>query len=203
MYAVAEGAAIVAAGQTDKVTTVSRDYFIKLVDGREQVIKRGDILPVKTSHTFKTAADGQRLIHFQFFNPDQVREDLDGVGGNESIGDIWLGLNHAYPRGTEVLVNLELDEKSGVLGMTATLENDPSERVSFTFSRGRSDEKIYKELEETIAELNDQNLTHIGVEEVLKLALPVVQLSNQIIDPKTGEERRDLRDRAGANLKKF
>jgi molecular chaperone DnaK len=32
MYAVAEGAAIVAAGLTDKVTTVSRDYFIKLVD---------------------------------------------------------------------------------------------------------------------------------------------------------------------------
>jgi molecular chaperone DnaK len=87
--------------------------------------------------------------------------------------------------------------------MTATLKNDPSERVSCTFSRGRSDEKIYKELEETIAELNDQNLTPLGVEEALKLALPVVQLSNEIIDPKTGEERSDLRDRASANLKKF
>jgi len=151
----------------------------------------------------KTAADGQRLIHFQFFSPDQVKQDLDGVDGNESIGDIWLGLNQSYPRGTEVLVNLELDEKNSGLEMTATLKNDPSERVSCTFSRGRSDEKIYKELEEAIAELNDQNLTHLGVEEALKLALPVVQLSNQIIDPKTGEERSDLRDRAGANLKKF
>ncbi|MBN3963348.1 Hsp70 family protein [Nostoc sp. NMS8] len=203
MYAVAEGAAIVAAGQTDKVTTVSRDYFIKLVDGREQVIKRGDILPVTTSHTFKIAADGQRLIHFKFFSPDQVREDLDGIYEDDSIGDIWLGLNQCYPRGTEVLVNLELDEKNNDLGMTATLKNDPSERVSCTFSRGRSDEKIYKGLEETIAELNDQNLTHIGVEEALKLALPVVQLTNQIIDPKTREERSDLRDRASANLKKF
>ncbi|MEH2112603.1 Hsp70 family protein [Nostoc sp.] len=203
MYAVAEGAAIVAAGQTDKVTTVSRDYFIKLVDGREQVIKRGDILPVRTSHTFKIAADGQRLIHFKFFSPDQVRQDLDGIYEDDSIGDIWLGLNQSYPTGTEVLVNLELDEKNNGLGMTATLKNDPSERVSCTFSRGRSDEKIYKGLEETIAELNDQNLTHIGVEEALKLALPVVQLSNQIIDPKTGEERSDLRDRASANLKKF
>ncbi|MBD0388512.1 MAG: Hsp70 family protein, partial [Nostoc sp. C3-bin3] len=203
MYAVAEGAAIVAAGQTDKVTTVSRDYFIKLVDGEEQVIKRGDILPVTTSHTFKIAADGQRLIHFQFFSPDQVRQDLDGIYEDDSIGDIWLGLNQSYPRGTEILVNLELDEKNNGLGMTATLKNDPSERVSCTFSRGRSDEKIYKELEETIAELNDQNLTRLGVEEALKLALPVVQLSNQIIDPKTGEERSDLRDRASANLKKF
>ncbi|WP_375513026.1 Hsp70 family protein [uncultured Nostoc sp.] len=203
MYAVAEGAAIVAAGLTEKVTTVSRDYFIKLVDGREQVIKRGDILPVKTSHTFKTAADGQRLIHFKFFSPDQVREDMDGVDVNESIGDIWLGLNQSYPRGTEVLVSLELDEKNNGLGITATLKNDPSERVSCTFSRGRSDEKIYKELEETIAELNNQNLTPLGVEEALKLALPVVESTNKIIDPNTGEERGYLRDDASANLKKF
>ncbi|MHC5598221.1 MAG: Hsp70 family protein [Nostoc sp.] len=203
MYAVAEGAAIVAAGLTEKVTTVSRDYFIKLVDGNYQVIQRGDILPVTTSHTFKIAADGQRLIHFQFFSPDQVRQDLDGIYEDDSIGDIWLGLNQSYPRGTEVLVNLELDEKNNGLGMTATLKNDPSERVSCTFSRGRSDEKIYKELEETIAELNNQNLTPLGVEEALKLALPVVESTNKIIDPNTGEERGYLRDDASANLKKF
>lgn len=203
MYAVAEGAAIVAAGLTEKVTTVSRDYFIKLVDGREQVIKRGDILPLTEPHTFKTAADGQRLIHFKFFSSDQVREEMDGVYEDDSIGDIWLGLNQSYPRGTEVLVNLELDEKHSGLKMTATLKNDPSERVSCTFSRGRSDEKIYKELEETIAELNNQNLTHIGVEETLKLALPVVESTNKIIDPNTGEERSYLRDDASANLKKF
>ncbi|BAY09812.1 Hsp70 family protein [Calothrix sp. NIES-2098] len=196
MYAVAEGAAIVAAGQTDKVTTVSRDYYIKLLDGQYKVISQGDILPVKTSHTFKTTADGQRLIHFKFFNPDVDKN-------YESIGDMWLGLNYYHPHGTEILVNLELDEKNGDLRMTATLKNDPSERVSCTFSRGRSDEKIYQELEEAIAELNNQELTDFGVEEALKLALPVVQLSNQIIDPRTGEERIDLRDRAGMNLKQF
>lgn len=196
MYAVAEGAAIVASGQTDKVTTVSRDYYIKLVDAQYKVISQGDILPVTTSHTFKTSADGQRLIHFKFFNSNKN-------GYFESIGDMWLGLNHYYPQGTEILVNLEVDEKTSVLGMTATLKNDPSERVSCTFSRGKADETIYKELEEAIAELNNQNLTDFGVEEALKLALPVVQLSNQIIDSRTGEERVDLRDRATTNLKKF
>ncbi|MBR8833939.1 MAG: Hsp70 family protein [Stigonema ocellatum SAG 48.90 = DSM 106950] len=203
MYAVAEGAAIVASGQTDKVTTVSRDYFIKLVDGPYPVISRTKILPVTTSHTFKTVADGQRLIHFKFVNPDQVRQNLDGVDAEESIGDMWLGLNQAYPRGTEILVNLELDEKNNDLRMTATLKNDPSERVSCTFSRGRSDEKIYKELETSINELNNQKLTNIGVEEALKLAVPIAQLANQIIDPKTGEERIDLRDRAFASLQKL
>ncbi|MGM3309136.1 Hsp70 family protein [Anabaena sp. WFMT] len=197
MYAVAEGAAIVAAGQTDKVTTVSRDYAIKLADGKYiKVINRGDILPVTTSHTLKTVAEGQRLIHFQFFSPDEDNN-------YERIGEIWLGLDEKHPAGTEITVYLELDEKNSDLRMTATLKNDPTVKVSCIFSRGRADEKIYKELEEAIAQLNHQNLTVFGVEEALKLAVPVVQSANQIINPITGEERSDLRERAGENLQKF
>lgn len=204
MYAVAEGAAIVAAGLTDKVTTVSRDYFIKLESQpRYKVISRGDILPVTTAHSFKTIADGQRLIHFEFFSPDQVKESLDGIKGDERIGDMWLGLDQDYPQNTEVMVNLELDEKNSDLKITATLKNDPSVKVSCTFSRGRSDEKINKELEQTIEDINALDLTDFGVKEALKLAVPVVQTTNQIINAKTGEERTDMRDRAQANLKKL
>lgn len=196
MYAVAEGAAIVAAGLTDKVTTVSRDYFIKLVDNDYKVINRGDILPVTTSHTFRTVAEGQRLIHFQFFSPDEVS------GENESIGDIWLGLEQKYPTGTEVQVFLTLDEKNSGLTITATLKNDTSLTVSGNFSRGGSDEKINRELEEAIADLNNQNLTAVGVEKALCLAVPVVALSNQIYS-RSGEERHDFRERAYADLQKF
>lgn len=204
MYAVAEGAAIVAAGLTDKVGTVSRNYFIKLVsEPRYKVISRNDILPVATSHTFKTVADGQRLIHFEFFSPDEVKENLDGVKEDETIGEMWLGLDQHYPRGTEVMVNLELDEKNSDLKVRATLKNDPSVSVSCTFSRGWSDEKINRELQQTIDDLNAQDLTDVGVEEALKLAVPVVQAANQIIDVRTGEERIDMRDRAWANLDKF
>jgi molecular chaperone DnaK len=203
MYAVAEGAAIVAAGLTEKVTTVSRNYLIQLADGRYPVISQGDILPVKTSHTFKTVADGQRLIHFQFFSPDEVKENLAGGKYDESIGNIWLGLDEKYPTGTEILVNLELDEQNSPLQMRATLKNDPAVNVSCTFSRGKSDEQIYKQLETAIAELNQQDLTDIGVEAALKLAVPVVQLTNQIVDPQTEEERLDFRERARSNLQKF
>ncbi|RUS97049.1 hypothetical protein DSM106972_085990 [Dulcicalothrix desertica PCC 7102] len=203
MYAVAEGAAIVAAGLTDKVTTVSRDYYIELVDDNHKVINRGDILPVTTSHTFRTVVDGQRLIHFRFFSPDFVKQKTDGVEKDEIIGEMWLGLEQRYPAGTEIQVYLELDEKNSDLGITAHLKNDPSVKVSCTFSRGRSDEKIYRELEEAIARLNDQNLTALGVENALTLAIPVVQMANQIIEPITGEERVDLRERAVKNLEKF
>ncbi len=196
MYAVAEGAAIVAAGLTDKVTTVSRDYFIKLVDNDYKVINRGDILPVTTSHTFRTVAEGQRLIHFQFFSPDEVS------GENESIGDIWLGLEQKYPTGTEIQVFLTLDEQNNGLTITATLKNDTSVTVSGNFSRGGSDEKINRELEQAIADLNQQNLTAVGVEKALCLAVPVVKLSNQIYS-RSGEERHDFRERAYASLQKF
>ena len=204
MYAVAEGAAIVAARLTDKVTTVSRDYFIKLEsEPLYKVISQGDILPVTTSHTFKTVADGQRLIHFKFFSPDEVSADLDKIERDELIGEMWLGLDKHYPSGTEILVNLYLDEKNSALNFRATLKNDPSVSASCTFTRGWSDEKIYQELEQVIEELNAQNLTAFGVEEALKLAVPVVQTTNQIVDVRTGEERTDLRDRAQANLRKF
>ncbi|NJK58427.1 MAG: Hsp70 family protein, partial [Pleurocapsa sp. SU_5_0] len=121
MYAVAEGAAIVARGLVEKVGTVSRDYCIELVnDPRHKLIKQGDILPVKTTHTFRTEADGQSLIHFKFYSPDDVSKRDD-----ERIGDMWLALDKSYPQGTEVLVTAELDEKNGSLQTTAILKNDP------------------------------------------------------------------------------
>lgn len=208
MTGVAEGAAIVAAGLTDKVGTVSRNYFIKLEDSQQKnishkVISQGDILPVATSHTFKTVADGQRLIHFEFFSPDEVRAELDHIEQDEPIGEMWLSLDQHYPSGTEILVNLELDEKNNDLKIRATLKNDPSVSVSCTFSRGRSDEKVYRDLKQAIANLNEMNLTAYGVEEALKLAVPVVNKANQIIDRRTGEERADIRDRAQNDLKKF
>ena len=208
MTGVAEGAAIVAAGLTDKVGTVSRNYFIKLEDSqqknlRHKVISQGDILPVTTSHTFKTVADGQRLVQFEFFSPDEVTAELDNIERDESIGEMWLGLDQYYPSGTEILVNMELDEKNNALQITATLKNDPAVKASCTFSRGRSDEKVYRDLKEAIAELNKMNLTAYGVEEALKLAVPVVKNANQIIDERKGEERADMRDRAQNELKKL
>ncbi len=198
MYAVAEGAAIVAAGLVEKVGTVSRDYFIKLVeDPRHKIIKQGDILPVKTAHTFKTEADGQSLIHFEFYNRDEVsnRDNL--------IGDMWLALYKAYPKGTEVLVTAELDEKNGSLQITANLKNDPSVRVSGSFSRGKQDESISDEVEKIIQKLNEENkLTKLGVEEANRLAGKTVDAANQIKD-KDGNTRIDRLHAAKENLQKL
>lgn len=182
MYAVAEGAAIVAAGLTEKVSTVSRDYFIQLVDEpRYKIIGQGDILPVRKNYTFRTSADGQSLIHFKFFSPDSVSETLDKVNRDEKIGEMWLALDQAYSKQTEVLVTVELDEKNNYLQIVAALKNDPRIKVSCSFSRGGEDEKISQQVEELITELNQaNNLTEIGVQKANKIAGEVVREANQI-----------------------
>jgi molecular chaperone DnaK len=202
MYAVAEGAAITAAGLIEKVGTVSRDYCIELVnDPRHKLIKQGDILPVKTTHTFKTEADGQSLIHFKFYSPDEVSKRDD-----ERIGDMWLALDKTYPKGTEVLVTAELDEKNGSLQTTAILKNDPSVKVSCSLSTGGQDESISREVEETIKQLNeDGNLTEHGVQEAYRIAGETVKAANQIKtqDGNIHQDRENAAKEKSQELKRF
>ncbi len=197
MYAIAEGAAIVAAGLTEKVCTVSRDYFIKLSSGLEKVISRGDALPYSGMQTFRTVAEDQRLINFAFFNRDESNH-ID-----EPVGEMWLSLGKFYPVGTEVTVVLELDEQTSSLQFSAFLRQDPSVRVSSSFSRGRADEKIYRQIAEIIADSNDQNLDQNEMQELNRQIAPIVETANQTIDPLTGKERPDLFQRAAEALRKL
>jgi molecular chaperone DnaK len=198
MTAVAEGAAIVAAGLVEKVGTVSRDYFIRLVDNpRHCVVARNEVLPVRTSHTFVTVAEGQRLLHLRFFNHDHV------AGVDEPIGDMWLGLDKAYPKGTEVLALFELDETCSVLQITASLKHNPQIKVSRTFSRGKADEAIYRELDDLLKRLGDGTFTPIGVERGLDIAVDVVNRANQVVDERTDNVRPAALTEAQGTVKKL
>ncbi|MBD2287726.1 MAG: Hsp70 family protein [Microcystis sp.] len=193
MYAVAEGAAIVAAGLTEKVMTVSRDYCIHLADGsQDPIIRQGDILPVKTTRTFKTEADDQSLIHFKFYSPDRVRAESTGEKCDEKIGEMWLALDRPYPKGTEILLAVSLDEQNNSLSMVASLKNDPSLKVSSDFSRGGEDEEISRQVEESIEEINRKELlTTVGAEYVYQIAGEIVRAANQI----RGEDGKSRQDR--------
>jgi len=184
MTAVAEGAALVAAGLVEKIGTVSRDYYIRLADApRHCVIPRNEILPYRASQTFVTVVDGQRMLRLRFFNQDHV------AGLDEPIGDVWLGLDRAYPKGTEVLAMFELDETSNVLQVTACLKRHPEVKVSRTFSRGLADEAFYEEVEAAIARLNDGSFTQRGVEEGLNQAAEIIQHVNGLLDERTAAVR--------------
>jgi molecular chaperone DnaK len=197
MYAIAEGAAIVAAGLTEKVCTVSRDYYIKLATGLEKIISRGDALPYSSMQTFRTVVEDQRLINFAFFNRDESNK-LD-----EAVGEMWLSLPKFYPAGTAITVTLELDEQTSSLQFSAFLREDPSVRVSSSFSRGRADERIYRQIAEIIADSNEQNLDQAEMQELNRQIAPIVDTANQTIDPLTGKERPDLFQRAEEAITKL
>ncbi|MGD1919353.1 MAG: Hsp70 family protein [Pleurocapsa sp.] len=202
MYAVAEGAAITAAGLVEKVGTVSRDYCIELADDYQHtLIRQGDILPVRTTHTFKTEGNGQSLIHFKFYSPDRVSNR-----SKERIGDMWLALDKSYPQGTEILVIAELDERNGSLQTMAFLKNDPSVKVSCSLSTGGEDETISREVAETIKQLNEEGkLTEYGVQEAYRIAGEIVKAANQIklSDGKIQEDRAIAARDKTKELKRF
>jgi molecular chaperone DnaK len=181
MYAVAEGAAIVAAGLTEQVSTVSRNYCIELEhEPRYVLVKQGEILPLMKTHTVKTVGDGQRLIHFKFFSPDDVRSQRDRRQHDELIGEMWLVLNAAYPKDTEVLLTIELDEQHSSIQISAILKNNPSVRESCSFSRGGIDEKISHQVAEQLQGLKKLELTPYGVAEANRLAGDIMKSVNQI-----------------------
>jgi molecular chaperone DnaK len=143
------------------------------------------------------------LIHFKFFSPDEVRNQLDHTSVDEPIGQMWLALDKHYPKGTEVTVLSEIDEQNEAVQMTAHLRNDESVRVSCSFGRGGQDAAIAKEVEELIDHLNKEGqLTTRGVEQVYELAGEIVQASNSMM----GDDGRVLEDRkrlANDKLKEF
>jgi molecular chaperone DnaK len=194
MYAVAEGAAIVAAGLAEKVGTVSRDYYIKLADGDHKIISRSDVLPVYTSQTFRTVSEGQSLIRFELFNRDDERQVM------EPIGKMWLPIATPHPQGTEILVTLELDEQMGDLKIMAVLKNDPTTKVSSAFSRGGVDEKINNTIDQLIHEVNDRQLSSGLVDDIRQQVNRLMTITNRMLDPETGAVREDLREQAQEKL---
>lgn len=201
MTGVAEGAAIVASGivdkhtELDKVTTVGRDYCVKLQDGRlKKVIDKSQNLPVKEIVTFQTVSNNQKLILFELYSPDIVKKDIDHVTPDELQGRLWMSLEENYPSGTEILTYFEIDEGDTCVRLTATLKSDPSIKVSAEVTRGSQDAKAYEQLQVAIDKLNQLGLTRWGIENAEAQAQEVVKYANRIIDNKntSREVRSDM-----------
>ena len=150
--------------------------------------------------------DGQRLIHFKFFSPDDVRTQRETPGQkqqyDELIGEMWLVLNSAYPKDTEVLLTIELDEQHSSIQITAILKNDPSVRESCSFSRGGIDEKISHQVAAQLQELKQLDLTTYGVAEANRLVGDIMKSVNQIKDGNVAQ-RQDRLEEAQSKLREL
>jgi DnaJ-domain-containing protein 1 len=126
--------------------TVSRNYCLALPqDSRYVLIQKGEELPVKRGIIIETEADGQRLIHFKFFSPDEIKNESENRYIDEPIGQMWLALDKHYPKGTEIILTAEIAEKNEAVQMTAHLGNDESVKVSCAFGRGGEDGRVLED----------------------------------------------------------
>ena len=148
-------------GVLDIVHTSAHDYYLYLENGRRHLfVEKNMPLPYETTETFALVHPDQKLVHMKFFN---VVNEQD-----ESIGDLWLGIEQNETEGEDqkgkpegplhVEITLRIDENN-LIEVDAAIKELNGVRVSRTLSRGKADEKLLMELEETISEANEEGYT--------------------------------------------
>jgi molecular chaperone DnaK len=181
-------------GLVDIVHAAAHDYFIRLEnDQRFLLIRKNTPLPCSSTEVFHLVDAEQELVHMQFYNVVNGRE--------ESIGDLWLGIDHdmfsadsktvspdAPPR---VAVTLDIDE-SNLVSVRAALVGRPEVKVAGTLSRGKADEKLFLLLERTISEADQKGYSTYTVADLLCRARSIIRLIQQVVDERSGEVNESL-----------
>ncbi|MCD4818511.1 MAG: Hsp70 family protein [Candidatus Cloacimonetes bacterium] len=168
----------------DIVYSSSHDYFIKLADGStHKIIEKNMPLPIDFQEIFKTQSDNQQIIHLQFINSVNDKE--------ESIGDLWMTIDEGYPKGTELAVKIHIDADN-VIEITVNLLKNPEVKISKTLSRGLADEKLLYEIEKVINETQDKKLFVLKIKEIISKAVEIISKANLLIDEDTGKINQEM-----------
>ena len=177
-------------GVVDIVHTVSHDYYLALEDGNGyRLVEQNTPLPLKTQAAFKLIHAEQRLAHFKFYN---MVNDVQ-----ESIGDLWLSFDLtetdvAEDQVQDVLLDFEIDENN-LITVAAALKELPDVNVSRTLSRGNVDEKLFLDLEESIARVNRDKHDYYVVYDFRQRVIGIAKEINQVVNPETGEANDAIR----------
>ncbi|OQX14411.1 MAG: hypothetical protein BWK80_41845 [Desulfobacteraceae bacterium IS3] len=187
---------IIEQGVLDIVHSAAHDYYIRLEnDDRYLMIEKNSPLPCEKTEVFRLVHPEQKLVHMKFYNMVNDKE--------ESIGDLWVGIDRIEKKDKEkeksgllhVEVTLKIDENN-IVGVTAVLKEYPDVQVSRTLSRGKADEKLFRNLEETINEANQKNYTEYIVMDLTHRSLSVIKDINAVVSAETGEVNEKLYEKA-------
>ncbi|WP_417910684.1 Hsp70 family protein [Candidatus Electronema sp. PJ] len=184
-------------GLVDIVHAAAHDYFIRLENNsRFLLIKKNTPLPCSSTEIFQLVDAEQELVHMQFYNVVNGRE--------ESIGDLWLGIDHdSGPASTaetaagmaeeplRVAITLDIDENN-LVSVRAALCGQPEVKVSGTLSRGKADEKLFLLLESIINEADQKGYSTYTVADLLCRARGIIRSIHQVVDERTGEVNENL-----------
>ena len=167
MYAIAEGAAIMAhrlaggaaAGDGMSIMhSAAHDYYLQLANGqRHRLIARNTPLPCQHTELVAFKEADQQLARLRILN------EIDGV--LEPVGEVWVHRHggdplelvrndEAGPASHELSVTLEVDEDN-ILGLRSQLAasgtRDSAPEVAVT--RGGASARLYGELEDCLAHI--------------------------------------------------
>ncbi len=180
-------------GVVDIVHTVSHDYYLALEGGSGyRLVEQNTPLPLKTQAAFKLIHAEQRLAHFKFYN---MVNDVQ-----ESIGDLWLSFDLTETDVDEnqvqdILLDFEIDENN-LITVAAALKELPDVKVSRTLSRGNVDEKLFLDLEESIARVNRDKHDYYVVYDFRQRVIGIAKEINQVVNAETGEANDAVRQQA-------
>jgi len=169
-------------GLFDIVHSAAHDYYIYLENNEKHLlIEKNTPLPCEQTEVFKLVHKDQRLVHMRFFNVVNENE--------ESIGDLWLGVDENKQNGEGPLsieMIFKIDENN-LVAAAASLKELPDAQVSQTLSRGKADEKLFLSLEEIIDGANKKGESKYVILDLTSRVLSIVKDIHKVIDKKTGE----------------
>ena len=191
-------------GVLDIVHTSAHDYYLYLENGRRHLfVEKNMPLPYETTETFALVHPEQRLVHMKFFN---VVNEQD-----ESIGDLWLGIEKSELDGENgkvkqegplhVEITLRIDENN-LIEVDAAIKELREVRVSKTLSRGKADEKLLIDLEETISEANEKGYSGYVMIDIIHRSLSAIKEIHSVVDQETGRIDEAIFKRAVLKIEK-
>ncbi len=197
-------------GVLDIVHSAAHDYFLCLENNEKFLfVEKNTPLPITRTETFRLVNPEQRLVHMKFVNIVNEEE--------ESIGDLWLGIDSEYDQGEEdeekeqtapgqVEITLNIDENN-IIEVNARLTRDnakapPEKQITRTLSRGKADEKLFLELEQVITGANQAKYNKYVMLDLLYRSLAAIRDINQVVDPEKETVNENIYDRAFLKIDK-
>lgn len=205
MFAIAEGAAFMAAKMTSQDSNVAEDnafsmmhsaahdYYLQLAEGkRHLLVARNTPLPVTVEEELTFSHEQQALARLRVLN------DVEGI--LDTVGELWL--HKDYKTGDveaekAIKFNLQFSvDEDNIITMKAWSAQNEIQDAEAQIARGGLAAKLYNELEQCLSSIVANSLT-INIEyDSQRLSRFIVSTILSAADPITGETRIDQKQKA-------
>ena len=185
-------------GVVDIVHSAAHDYYIHLENNeRHLFVEKNTPLPCERTEVFKLVHPKQKLVHMKFFNVVNEKE--------ESIGDLWLGIDEDEKAETKGPLNVEIMlriDENNLIEVEAVLKERPDIKLSRTLSRGKADEKLFLNLEEAILEVNEKQYTQYVIIDFTHRSISALKVIHKVVNSETGEVDEPLYEKVALKIEK-